>query len=255
MKVFAISDLHVDYLENRNWLAHLSRQDFKDDILILAGDLSDDPSLIADSFSLLTGCFNKVLFVPGNHDLWVVRSKETTSFEKFDKICGIAREAGVYMSPVHCGSLTIVPLLGWYDYSFGLPSDQLRTKWRDYRTCYWGELNNRVDAITNYFTKKNEPHLSINNGTVISFSHFLPRIDVMPDRIPSIHRQLYPVLGSNIIESQIRQLQSSIHVYGHSHVNRRVEIDNVTYINNAFGSPRETRISAKQLKCIYEASA
>jgi hypothetical protein len=40
-------------------------------------------------------------------------------------------------------------------------------------------------------------------------------------------------------------------VYGHSHVNRDVAIDGVTYINNAFGYPRETRITAKALRCVH----
>lgn len=43
-----------------------------------------------------------------------------------------------------------------------------------------------------------------------------------------------------------------MHVYGHSHINRRARIDGVTYINNAFGYPGEGGISAKQLLCIDE---
>ena len=252
MKVFATSDLHIDYRENRCWLAKLSREDYQEDVLILAGDLSDNLDLLADCFDRLRGCFNKVLYVPGNHDLWVIRSKEKTSFEKFRAVRDIARETGIIMEPVHCGSVTVVPLLGWYDFSFGQPSEQLRNKWMDFHTCEWGELNNREDAITEYFTQQNKPHLNLKNGKLISFSHFLPRIDVMPDHIPMVHQQLYPVLGSNIIEQQIRQLNSSIHVYGHSHVNRRIELNNITYINNAFGSPNEGKISAKKLECVYE---
>jgi predicted phosphodiesterase len=53
------------------------------------------------------------------------------------------------------------------------------------------------------------------------------------------------------LEQQIRLLRSDIHVYGHSHVNRRIEIGGITYINNAFGYPSETRIAAKRLLCIH----
>lgn len=41
----------------------------------------------------------------------------------------------------------------------------------------------------------------------------------MPFFIPPKYREIYCVLGSSIIESQIRNLKSNIHVYGHSHVN------------------------------------
>ena len=34
--------------------------------------------------------------------------------------------------------------------------------------------------------------------------------------------------------------------------NRKVEIDGVTYINNAFGYPQETRIAKKELVCVYD---
>jgi len=49
-----------------------------------------------------------------------------------------------------------------------------------------------------------------------------------------------------------RDLLTAIRVYGHSHVNRRVPIEGVCYINNAFGYPGETRITAKQLLCIWK---
>jgi Icc-related predicted phosphoesterase len=105
--------------------------------------------------------------------------------------------------------------------------------------------------IASWFTALNLPLTRPPDNTVISFSHFLPRIDVMPHYIPERHRIVYPVLGSDALEQQVRLLRSNIHVYGHSHVNRHIEIDGVTYINNAFGYPSETRIAAKRLLCIY----
>ena len=41
MRVFAISDLHVDYKENRRWVQRLSNCDFTDDVVIVAGDITD----------------------------------------------------------------------------------------------------------------------------------------------------------------------------------------------------------------------
>jgi hypothetical protein len=39
-----------------------------------------------------------------------------------------------------------------------------------------------------------------------------------------------------------------VHVYDHSHVNRKVEIDNIIYINNAFGYTYEKDIVDKELE-------
>jgi len=94
--------------------------------------------------------------------------------------------------------------------------------------------------------------LSISNDRVITFSHFMPRIDLMPSIIPEKKRFLYPVLGTTILEKQIRAIRPRIHIYGHTHVNRRIERDGILYINNAFGYPRETRITRKRLVRVME---
>jgi len=65
-------------------------------------------------------------------------------------------------------------------------------------------------------------------------------------------RYLYPVLGSNLLGDQVELLQPGIHVYGHSHVNNRIEIDGILFVNNAFGYPSENRITSKALLCIHE---
>ena len=74
----------------------------------------------------------------------------------------------------------------------------------------------------------------------------------MPGFIPRSQKLLYPILGSAQLEQQLRRLDPQIHVYGHSHVNRHVNIDGVSYINNAFGYPSETWTTAKRLMCIHE---
>src|SRR5882672_3949732 len=73
MRVFALSDLHIDYQVNAKWVADISAFDYRDDVLILAGDVTDKLRLLEWCLSTLARRFRKVLFVPGNHDLWVVR--------------------------------------------------------------------------------------------------------------------------------------------------------------------------------------
>ncbi len=250
MRIFAISDIHIDFDENRRWLYNLSQSDYKEDILILAGDVTDMTSLLAKAFQELAIRFSKVLYVVGNHDLWVMRDNNAKdSLGKFLMIKTIARDCGICMEPSHFGPLSVVPLFGWYDYSYGQPSDEILRQWSDYFLCKWPDDFDEA-RITSYFVSMNEAFLTVRNQTVISFSHFLPRTDLMPNYIPPDKRRLYPVLGTSLLEGQIRRLASNIHIYGHSHVNTRVFKDNILYINNAFGYPHETRITAKQLHCV-----
>ncbi|WP_387692404.1 metallophosphoesterase [Photorhabdus sp. RM71S] len=251
MRVFAVSDLHVDHEINLKWLKGLSNSDFKDDILILAGDITDNLNLLGKSFQILASRFNKVLFVPGNHDCWVIRDQINTSIEKFHKVIDVCSDFGVGTDVYQVENLTIVPLFSWYDFSFGKPCMQLKASWGDFFCCKWPD-NYLVTDIADYFLSMNIERLSTVNDLVISFSHFLPRIDIMPDFIPESIRYLYPVLGSYKLNEQLNILNPQIHIYGHSHVNWQVQLGGVQFINNAYGYPTETRITRKDLRCVYE---
>jgi len=254
VRVFAISDVHVDYQANMDWLLGLSDCDYEQDMLLLAGDVSDLPAHLETVLVALKRKFKEVFFVPGNHELWISRCGTKDSLVKLDLVMRLARAAGVRTSTWHGDAITVVPMMSWYDYSFGEPDAQLKGAWSDFRSCRWPESYDEA-AITRHFLRQNDESLQSRNGTVISFSHFLPRIDVMPERIPRSHRYLYPVLGSDALGAQVRRLSPDVHVYGHSHVNRRVVIDGVEYVNNAFGYPSERGITRRRLICVFDDEA
>jgi predicted phosphodiesterase len=251
MRVFAISDLHVDYAANAKWVAGLSTGEYGEDIAIVAGDVSNSLQQLEWALRTMAARFKKVLFVPGNHELWVIGDdRGKTSLTKFEQVCTVAEQAGVSMQRFYHNGLCIVPLLGWYDYSFGQPSKELLDNWMDYHACRWPSHFSAPDVAA-YFEGLNDTTEALNDEHIITFSHFLPRIDVMPEYIPQGKRVVYPVLGATRLDRQVRKLKPKIHVYGHSHMNLRVHIDGVTYVNNAFGYPYETRIASKQLLCVY----
>lgn len=251
-RVFALSDIHVDYDVNAHWVGNLSNLDYRDDILILAGDVTHRLRELESCLSAFATRFAKVLFVPGNHELWMLgEAPDRTSLQKFADVVAVAEQSGASMQPHWHGNVLIAPLLGWYDYSFGEPGDDLYAMWMDYHACRW-PAGLQPDDVAVHFTRLNRQISARGAARIITFSHFLPRIDLIPSQVTGRHRLLDPVLGSARLEQQLRQLGSSIHVYGHSHINRRIRIDGVTYINNAFGYPGEERITARRLLCIDE---
>jgi predicted phosphodiesterase len=252
MRVFALSDIHIDYDENARWIANLSTAEYQDDVLILAGDVTDTRRLLEWCLSTLAKRFKKVLFVPGNHDLWVIREdRDKHSLQKFDDVCAVVESSGASMQAFRERGVSISPLLAWYDHSFGEPSKELRSMWMDYRACRW-PIGFAEKDIAAHFAAFNMRQVSLAGDKVITYSHFVPRLDVMPGFIPSEHKFLYPILGSAQLERQLRGLNPSIHVYGHSHITRQVKIDGVSYINNAFGYPSEVRMTSKRLMCVHE---
>jgi len=262
VRVFAVSDIHADYAENFAWVQALSQDEYLNDILILAGDVSDSMDILQRVFDTLQQRFSELLFVPGNHELWVQGSEYDCSLEKFDAIMTLCRTRQVRVDVCRVAGISFVPLLSWYDFSFGEPDRHLRRAWRDFRACRWPAHLDSSAAVSAYFLNKNLPaleaSLSLADGaecnTLISYSHFLPRIDVMPAQIPEQRRRVYPVLGSEALGKQVKQLMPDIHVYGHSHVNQSVELGGIRYINNAFAYPSEERIARKQLHCIFESN-
>lgn len=252
MRIFAVSDLHIDYDANARWVRNVSSAEHQDDVLIVAGDVSDALSRLAWCLETLAARFRAVAFVPGNHELWVIReNRGKTSLQKYDEVRAVARSSGASTEPLRVNGVAVVPIPAWYDYSFGEPSEDLLATWMDYRACVWPEGYGDADVLA-HLLSTSDPFVPRAGETVITYSHFLPRIDLMPHYIPPAGRLLYPVLGAARLDVRLRELQSSVHVYGHSHVRRNVMIDGVTYVNNAFGYPSEFWNDSKGLVCIHD---
>src|SRR5262252_1804106 len=95
MRVFALSDIHVDYPANMSWLQALSATDYTDDALILAGDVSDNLDKLQAALVSVRAKFAQIFFVPGNHELWVRRGECADSMAKFWRILALCAELGI----------------------------------------------------------------------------------------------------------------------------------------------------------------
>jgi len=250
MRVFTVSDVHVDFEPNRQWVRQLSDFDYQHDLLIVAGDLTDDESLLVETLTTLTHKFQWVVFVPGNHEAWVHRSRLSNSLEKFYWVLKTAHELGVITERLTLDGIDVVPLYSWYDYSFAPLNEQLEVSWSDFRLCHWPMP---VIDLAAHFHNMNEVTLreTVDCKWRISVSHFMPRIELLPDYIPKRLDYLWPVLGSTILGQQVERLRPDIHIYGHSHVNTKTIHQGIKYVNNAFGYPNErTRSGLLQLDII-----
>ncbi|MFK7916255.1 MAG: metallophosphoesterase [Pseudomonadales bacterium] len=257
MRLFAVSDLHVDYQPNVEWINALSRADFTDDALIVAGDLSHRQELVLDNLAELAQRFAYVLFVPGNHDIWVSRQSPEDSLTRHDQLLQAVETAGVRTQPLILPELRIVPLLSWYDFSFGEPIRKLRLAWMDFHRCRWPQGWGEVEINANFLARNPNPASigsSDDSRPLVTFSHFMPRADLLPELAVKHFGWLLPVLGGWSIDTALRRYQSTArssphhHVYGHSHVNVDRAIDGVRYLNNARGYPNEPRYAQRRLR-------
>lgn len=129
MKLYAISDLHLYSEANRQALATLPS--YPEDWLILGGDVGETEEHLHFALSTLTRRFQRLLWVPGNHDLWTLSSgrNRLCGELKYRQLVSICRDYGV-LTPEdpyvvwsgHGPACLLAPLFLLYDYSFR-PSD------------------------------------------------------------------------------------------------------------------------------------
>ena len=265
MRVFAISDLHVDFKENGYWVKNISNQDYRQDALILAGDVSHEFDELSATLEMLLKKFKMLFFVPGNHELWLNNGNWQDSWQKLQAILDFCEQCGVHYKPLllEPGAerpLWVVPLLSWYTqpdegeeslYLHKPGEDSSNRMWSDNYYIKWPNANAPFNAARS-LTSLNKKFLPQEyDAPVLSFSHFLPRQELMfrngikpdlkkvrkYDRNPSFN--FSRVAGSMFIDQQIRQVGSEMHIYGHQHINRDLTIDGVRYIANSLGYPAE----------------
>ena len=266
MRVFALSDIHVDYSENMAWIDALPGLDYRRDVLLLAGDVCGDIGKIEAALTSLRGKFAQVFFLNGNHELWLLDSEDSDSLQKFHRIMALCRDLDVKTEPARIddghGGLWIVPLFSWYDKPdegpaslflrrVGPPMEESLDAWADEHLVRWPGGG----RASTYFLASNLPHVErAYDAPVISFSHFLPRADLLfpPQSGGASQPSLWPfrtgfnfslVAGTSALDEQIRRLGARVHVYGHQHRNRSVEIDGVVYVSHCLGYPRERKNS------------
>lgn len=271
MRVFALSDIHVDYAENLQWIRNISTSDYRQDTILLAGDATHDMDRLRTSFELLRQRFRHVFFVPGNHELWVMKGEKGNSVDKFHTVLSVCREMGVQTDVGSVGEgpakVWIVPLFSWYVTpeegrdSLFLPKrggDQGMKVWSDSYFVKWPEFDGGISANT-FFLNMNQPRIQASyDAPVISFSHFLSRRDLLftygtdmeavfrrvAETPPNPHEKgegfnFSRVAGSRTLDIQIRTLGSQVHVHGHQHRNRYRMVDGILYTSHCLGYKHE----------------
>ncbi len=127
MKLYAISDLHLDFGANRAALRELP--DMPDCGLVTAGDLCTSVRHLREALDHLCQKFARVFWVPGNHELWSSKcgpgGRMVHGEEKYNLLVSVCREYGVFTPedpfPVwesEDHAHVVAPLFIPYDYSF-----------------------------------------------------------------------------------------------------------------------------------------
>jgi 3',5'-cyclic AMP phosphodiesterase CpdA len=258
-RLWATSDLHVSYSDNRRIVAEDLHPADPGDWLIVAGDVAEKPADLEWALGTLAGRFERVLWAPGNHELWThgrdpVRLR---GVERYEHLVALCRGLGVLTPedpyPVWSGPggpVTVTPLFLLYDYTFRLPGDE--TAEAALRTAYAAGV-----VATDEMVLHPDPYPDRAAWCRARVAATEARLAALPagtrtvlvnhwplTRLPTLilrHPEFAIWCGTEASADWHVRFDAAAVVYGHLHIPRTSYEDGVRFEEVSIGYPREWR--------------
>ncbi|MFF3261510.1 metallophosphoesterase family protein [Streptomyces sp. NPDC002932] len=257
-KLLALSDQHIAHPENRRITESL-RPESDDDWLLVAGDVGEKFEDIAWALELLANRFSKVIWTPGNHELWTHPSDPVTlrGVARYQALVDVCRSLGVLTPedpyPVWHGGeepVTVAPLFVLYDYSFFAPGTG--TKDESLRVAHESGV-----VCTDEFLLHPDPYPSRDAWCRARVALTEERLAAVDPRYGTVLVNHYPLVrdptlvlrhpefaqwcGTALTADWHLRFRAVVAVYGHLHIPRVTWHDGVRFEEVSIGYPREWR--------------
>ena len=254
MRLWALSDLHVNHKRNREALVQLPR--FPEDWLILAGDIAERTHLTEWTLDLMLERFARVFWVPGNHEFWTLDGDSDVGVERYERLVEVCRARGVHTPEDEFvvwrqGEQERIIALCFvlYDYSFrpaNIPMERA-VEWavrsgvlcadEQYITpapykskVYW--CQDRVAYTEDRLKRATAAHP---NARIVLVNHFPLRAEhVVLWRIPRFSIWC----GTKLTEEWHTRFPVETVVYGHLHIRDTTYVDGVRFEEVSLGYPK-----------------
>lgn len=255
MKLHALSDLHLGHRANRLALESLPFT-YRDDWLLLGGDVGETEEHLEAALAALTRRFARVLWTPGNHELWTPPSVEgglrgEAKYRRLVEICHrytvLTPEDEYPLWLGEGGPAVLAPTFLLYDYSFR-PDTVTEAG-----AIAWAESQGVL--CSDEYLIHPEPHASAAAWCAARCALTLPRLEEAAARAPLVILNHFPLHESLIRLPSIPSFSiwcgtKRTHdwhtrfpvkavVYGHLHVRGTDWIDGVRFEEVSLGYPRD----------------
>ncbi|MFE0903525.1 metallophosphoesterase family protein [Streptomyces rochei] len=257
-QLWAISDLHIGHPENRA-LVEAMRPASDDDWLLVAGDVAETVSDIRWALGTLADRFRRVVWAPGNHELWT-HPKDPVPLRgaaRYAHLVEVCRELGVTTPedpyPVWEGAggpVAVAPLFLLYDYSF-LPAG-CATKEQGLAYAHGTGV-----VCNDEYLLYPDPYPSREAWCRARVAETERRLAEVPDGLPTVLVNHYPLdrhptdvlwypefamwCGTRLTADWHRRFRVDTMVYGHLHIPRTTWHEGVRFEEVSVGYPREWR--------------
>jgi len=255
-RLYAASDLHIGYAENRELVEQLSPVS-PGDWLIVAGDVAETFAHVRWALELLSRRFEKVIWAPGNHELWTVpadpvRLRGQPRYEELVRLC---RDLGVVTPeddyPVWTGAggpVRIAPLFLLYDYTFRRPG--VTSKEESLRLAHEAGV-----VCTDEIMLHPDPYPSREEWCRARVEATVERLAACDPAVPLLLVNHYPLVrqptdvlwypdfaqwcGTVRTADWHTRFRVAAVIYGHLHIPRTTWYDGVRFEEVSLGYPRE----------------
>lgn len=262
-KLFAISDIHVRYDENKKIVEGIHPES-PADWLIIAGDVGEISTDIRWALELLSARFAQVVWVPGNHELWTVPQDpvQHRGVRRYEYLVEMCRELGI-LTPEdpyavwdgEGGPVAIAPLFVLYDYSF-------RPAGAHDKASSLAMAEAAGVVCTDEFMLHPDPYATREEWCWARLKSTEARLSEIPDSLPTVLVNHFPLVreptnilrypqfaqwcGTEATAAWPRRHRAAAVVYGHLHIPRLIRHDGVPHHEVSLGYPREWQRFARQ---------
>ena len=239
-----------------NRKAILELPDYKNDWLILAGDTGETEKHLEFSLSILKEKFEKIIWTPGNHDLWTISNDKNAlkGYDKYKKLVAICHKYEVqtpeddfviykHDDKQYC----IAPVMTLYDYSFKEEYVKLgdEKKWAAESGVFCAD----EELLDSY------PFETISHWSNQRCSYTEKRLNEVQNEIPLIIVNHYPLIkelgkiytfprfsiwcGTTNTQKWLDKFNIEIVIYGHLHIRSTKIIGGIRHEEVSLGYPND----------------
>ena len=254
--LLATSDLHVTHKGNAQMLEQI-QPSADGDWLIVAGDIAETSAAIEETLKRLADRFEKVIWTPGNHELWTVpddpiQARGVARYEYLVERCqslGVITPEDEYpIWRTEHESFVVAPLFLLYDYSFRLPEHETIEQGLAY-------AHEKGLVFTDEILLHPDPYPTRQDWCAARVGATEQRLAALPEDLRTVlithfplHRGptrmlRYPHLamwcGTERTADWHLRFRAEVAVYGHLHIPVTLEFDGVRFEEVSLGYPRE----------------
>jgi 3',5'-cyclic AMP phosphodiesterase CpdA len=254
--LLAASDLHVAHPDNRKVVEGLVPR-HEGDWLIVAGDVAERADDVLWGLATLSRRFAKVIWVPGNHELWTHPSDELQlrGEDRYRHLVEACRRLGVVTPedefPVWEGAggpAVVAPLFVLYDYTFRTPT--AHTVAEALAQAYKAGI-----VCVDEHILHPDPYPSRQAWCAARVAESERRLAAVDPELPTVLVNHWPLVrhptdvlhypefaqwcGTTRTADWHRRFRATAVVYGHLHIPRTTYEDGVRFEEVSLGYPRE----------------